>query len=147
MGSGPVTNRRGPVSGRRGPVTAGEVLRSLGTVRGMMRFVAGFGLVTVMAQVVGLSNLGGLLALVQLCGLVGAPLAMILDRHVRSASVVVALSIALSMALSALAVQVLIWFSVAYRVLLVVTATAYGLGLASLLAGEPEPDDLPFLDR
>lgn len=130
-------------------MTAGEIVHSLGTVRGMMRFVAGFGLVTVMVQAVGLGDLGGLLALVQLCGLVGAPLAMILDRHVRSASVVVALSIALSMALSALAVQVLIWFSVAYRMLLVVTATAYGLGLASLLAGEPEPapDDLPLLDR
>lgn len=141
-----MTTGSGPVPNRRGPVTVGDVLRSLGTVRGMMRFVAAFGVVTVVAQVVGLSDLGGLLALVQLCGLVGAPLAMILDRHVRSASVVVALSIALSMALSALAVQVLIWFSVAYRVLLVVTATAYGIGLASLLAGEPEPDDLAALD-
>lgn len=136
-----------PVTDRPGPVTVGDVLRSLGTVRGMMRFVAGFGVVTALALAAGFGNVGGLLALVQLCGLVGAPLAMILDRHVRSASVVVALSIALSMALSALAVQVLIWFSVAYRVLLVITATAYGLGLASLLVGEPEPDDLALLDR
>lgn len=136
-----------PVTDRPGVVTVGEVLRALGTVRGMMRFVAGFGVVTAVALAAGFGNVGGLLALVHLCGLVGAPLAMILDRHVRSASVVVALSIALSMALSALAVQVLIWFSVAYRVLLVITATAYGLGLASLLVGEPEPDDLPLLDR
>lgn len=136
-----------PVTDRPGVVTVGEMLRALGTVRGMMRFVAGFGVVTAVALAAGFGNVGGLLALVQLCGLVGAPLAMILDRHVRSASVVVALSIALSMALSALAVQVLIWFSVAYRVLLVITATAYGLGLASLLVGEPEPDDLPLLDR
>jgi len=142
-----VTTAGEPVTDRPGVVTVGEVLRALGTVRGMMRFVAGFGVVTALALAAGFGNLGGLLALVQLCGLVGAPLAMILDRHVRSASVVVALSIALSMALSALAVQVLIWFSVAYRVLLVITATAYGLGLASLLVGEPEPDDLRPLDR
>jgi len=142
-----VTTAPEPVTDRPGVVTVGEMLRALGTVRGMMRFVAGFGVVTAVALAAGFGNVGGLLALVQLCGLVGAPLAMILDRHVRSASVVVALSIALSMALSALAVQVLIWFSVAYRVLLVITATAYGLGLASLLVGEPEPDDLPLLDR
>ncbi len=144
-----MTTGHGPVAGRRGPVTVGEVLRPIGTVRGMIRFVAAFGLVTVAALAAGFGNLGGLLALVQLCALVGAPLAMILNRQVRSAGVVVALSIALSMAVSALAVQVLIWFSVAYRVLLVVTATAYGLGLASLLMGEPgpEPDDRALADR
>jgi len=142
-----VTTPHDPVTARPGVAAVGEVLHALGTVRGMMRFVAGFGLVTAAALAAGFGNLGGLLALVQLCGLVGAPLAMILDRHVRSASVVVALSIALSMALSALVVQVLIWFSVAYRVLLVITATAYGLGLASLLVGDPEPDDLPLLER
>ncbi|MEZ5407368.1 MAG: hypothetical protein R2761_05035 [Acidimicrobiales bacterium] len=136
-----------PVTGRPGTVTVGEVLRALGTVPGMMRFVAGFGVVTAAALAAGFGNVGGLLALVQLCGLVGAPLAMILDRHVRSASVVVALSIALSMALSALAVQLLIWFSLAYRVLLVITATAYGLGLASLLVGEREPDDRALPER
>lgn len=141
-GPGPVANGAGPAV-----VTVGEVLRWLGTVRGMMRFVAAFGVVTVIALAAGFGNVGGLLALVQLCGLVGAPLAMILDRHVRSAGVVVALSIALSMALTALAVQVLIWFTVAYRILLVITATAYGLLLASLLVGEPEPDDAALADR
>ena len=64
----------------------------------------------------------------------------------RSASVAAGRGRALPWAASGLAGRVVFWFSVAYRVLLVVTATAYGLGLASLLVGEPEPDDLPALD-
>jgi hypothetical protein len=120
------------------------------TVRQMIRIVIAWGLVTVFVQSLssfcdstgsacqGLATVGGLLALVQLGGLIGAPLALILNRQVRSASVVVVLSIALSMALAALAVQVLVWFEAATRLLLVASATAYGVGLAALLNTEPD---------
>lgn len=112
------------------------------TFRQTMTVIGVWGLVTVLALVIGLHTVGGVLALVQLGGLVGAPLALILNRQLRSVPAVVALSIALSLALSALAVQSLIWFGVANRSLLVLTATAYGLVLSFLLSetgpGRPE---------
>ncbi len=103
------------------------------TVRQMMYLVGGWGLVTMIALLIGLETVGGLLALVQLGGLIGAPLAIVLNRQLRSIPVVVALSVALSIALSALAVQSLIWFGAATGVLLVLTGTAYGCVLAYLL--------------
>lgn len=124
------------------------------TVRTMIRIVIGWGLATFGVQLIvrltGGSSLGGdiggLMALIHLGGLIGAPLALILNRHLRSTSVVFALSIALSIALSALAVQSLIWFAVATRLTLIATGTAYGVGLALLLSAEtrseldPEPE-------
>lgn len=109
------------------------------TVRQMIRIVVLFGLATLAIQALGLDTLGGLMALVHLCGLVGAPLAMLLDRQVRSPSVVVVLSIVLSIAVSALAVQSLIWFVAADRLLLIAVATGYGAGVAALLASDHDP--------
>ena len=107
-----------------------------------MKVMGGWGLVTVVALVLGLHTIGGLLALVQLGGLIGAPLALTLNRQLRSVPTAIALSIALSLALSALAVQSLIWFGVANKSLLVFTATAYGLALSFLLAeaGPAQPE-------
>jgi hypothetical protein len=105
----------------------------------MVRVVVAWGLAALVCQAVGLDNLGGLLALVHLGGLIGAPLALTLNRQVRSPSVVVVLSIALSLALSALAVQSLIWFSAANRLLLIAVGTAYGVGLALLLSDVQDP--------
>lgn len=102
-----------------------------------MLLVAGWGLATLLFLIVGLETIGGLLALVHLGGLIGAPLAVVLNRQLRSIPVVVALSIALSLALSGLAVQSLIWFSAATAELLVVTGTAYGCVLAALLGDDP----------
>ncbi len=96
------------------------------------------GAVTALALMVGLTTIGGLAALVQLGGLVGAPLSFVLSRQLRSPSVAVVVAIALSMALTAIAAQSLIWFGVATDVLLVVVATAYGCILAALLGDDDE---------
>jgi hypothetical protein len=108
------------------------------TVRRMIVVVLVSGAATAGAQLAGWGDLGGLMALIHLGGLIGAPLALILNRHLRSTPVMFALSIALSIALSALAAQSLIWFTVATRLALIVTGTAYGAGLAWLLVAEPE---------
>ena len=86
------------------------------------------------ALAAGLDTLGGLLALVHLGLLIGAPLALVLHHRLRSIPVTVVLAVALSLALSALAAQSLIWFDAATDVLVVITATAYGGTLAYLLA-------------
>lgn len=99
----------------------------------MMLLVAGWGLATLAALLLGFETIGGLLALIHLGGLVGAPLAMILNRQLRSIPVVIALSVALSIALSAVAVQSLIWFRVASGPALVLAGTVYGCVLAGLL--------------
>ncbi|MEM7337564.1 MAG: hypothetical protein AAF467_02885 [Actinomycetota bacterium] len=104
------------------------------TIRSLTLLSLGVGIASVLALLVGLRSIGGVLALVQLCGLVGAPLALILNRQLRSRSVVAVLSVALSIGMSALAAQSLIWFDLATRPALVATATAYGLVLALLLA-------------
>jgi hypothetical protein len=101
----------------------------------MMQLVVASAVLTLAAQIAGLGDVGGVLALIHLGGLIGAPLAMILNRHLRSVPAAMALSVALSIALSALAVQSLIWFELAGRLLLVVVGTAYGLALAGLLIG------------
>ncbi len=103
------------------------------TIRQMMQLVLAWGVVSVVAHLLGLDDVAGILSFIHLGGLIGAPLAMVLNRHLRSTSATIALAVALSFALSALAVQSLIWFSLATRVSLLVVATAYGLGLASLL--------------
>ena len=106
----------------------------------MAKFVAGWGVATVVAAVAGLGTIGGLLALIQLGGLIGAPLALVLNRELRSGSVVVVMSLALSLALSALAVQSLIWFGIASSPLVVVVGTTYGIVLALLLAETERPE-------
>ena len=65
-------------------------------------------------------------------------LAMILNRQLRSIPVVIALSVALSIALSAIAVQSLIWFRVATGPALVLAGTVYGCVLAGLLQASRE---------
>ncbi len=108
------------------------------TVRRMILLVLGFGALTMLVQVAGLGDLGGLMALVHLGGLIGAPLALILNRHLRSASVTFVLSIALSLALTGLAVQSLIWFTAATRLTTLAAATLYGAAIAWLLSSEPD---------
>lgn len=95
-----------------------------------------FGALTAFLLLVGANNIGGIFAFFQLGLFVGAPLGVILHNELRSWAVATVISAALSVALSALAVQFLIWFRVASAELLVVTATAYGLALALLLASQ-----------
>jgi hypothetical protein len=104
------------------------------TARQVTLAVTGWGVVTAIVLALGFDTVGGLAALVHLGGLIGAPHAMLLARQARSLPVVAVLSIALSLAMSALAAQALIWFDAASGPLLVVTATAYSAVLAALLA-------------
>lgn len=109
------------------------------TVRRMRRLVAGWALVTVIAHLLGLGDVGGLLSFILLGGLIGAPLALHLGRNLRSTTATITVSLALSFSLTAVAVQSLVWFHQAQRVLIILLATAYGLGLASLL---DDPDEI-----
>ena len=103
------------------------------SVRQLTMWVGLFGLATLFLFVVGLDTPAQLFALVQLAAFVGAPLAAVLHRELRSRAVIIVIGIALSISLSSLAVQSLIWFNLASRELLVVVATAYGMVLAWLL--------------
>ncbi len=105
-------------------------------VRQVVWAVGLFGALTALLLFVGADNIGGIFALFQLGLFVGAPLAVILHSELRSWAVATVISAALSVALSAIAVQFLIWFRVASGELLVVTATAYGSVLALLLASQ-----------
>lgn len=95
--------------------------------------VSGWGIATVGALFAGWATLGGLLAVVHLGGLIGAPLAVVVHRRLRSVPVAIALSLALSLALSALAAQSLTWFGAAADVPIVIVATVYGVALGTLL--------------
>lgn len=96
--------------------------------------IAGFGAVTALLLAIGAGTLGGLMALLQLCLLVGGPVALLLADDLRSRAAVVVLAAALSVAISAIAVQSLVWFRLASAELIVVLATVYGVVLAQLLA-------------
>lgn len=115
------------------------------TVRESIWIVGGVGLLTALLLGLGADTLGGLLALAQLGLLVGAPLALFLHHELRSWPVVAVVAIALSVSLSAMAAQSLIWFELAIPQLIVLTATAYGTVLAVLLSstdfGRPGPPD------
>lgn len=98
------------------------------------------GILTAGALAIGFGTIGGLMALVQLGGLVGAPVALVLHRSLRSWPVSLIVSGALSLALSALAGQSLVWFGFAAPETVVLAATVYGLGLAWILdaaGGDP----------
>lgn len=95
--------------------------------------IAGFGALTALVLAVGAGTVGGLMALFQLCLLVGAPVALLVADDLRSRAAVVVLAAALSVAISAIAAQSLIWFQLATAELIVVLATAYGVVLAQLL--------------
>ncbi len=105
-------------------------------VRKVVWAVGLFGALTTLLLLVGANNIGGIFAFFQLGLFIGAPLGIILHNELRSWAVATVISAALSVALSALAVQFLIWFRVASPELLVVTATAYGLVLALLLSSQ-----------
>lgn len=113
------------------------------TVRQSAYAVGMFGAFTTLLLLVGLESVGGVFALLQLGLFVGAPLAVVLYHDLRSWRVVIVVAAALSVALTAIAVQLLIWFRVATSELLVVTATTYGVILAWLLSsadyGRVEP--------
>lgn len=104
------------------------------SVRQLAAWVGLFGLATVGLLLIGRETIGQLFALLQLCGFVGAPLAWLLYPQLRSRAVVLVVGIALSIALSSLAVQSLIWFSLAERELVVLATTVYGVALAWLLS-------------
>lgn len=111
------------------------------TVRQLAAWVGLFGLITVGLMLIDRQTIGALFALVQLGAFVGAPLAWLLLPQLRSRAVVFVVGIALSIALSALAAQSLIWFSLAEAELVVLAATVYGVVLAWLLStDEPQPD-------
>ncbi len=103
------------------------------SVRQLAAWVGLFGVMTVGLMLAGLETAGQLFALVQLSGFVGAPLAILLLPQLRSGAVAVVVGVALSMALSGLAAQSLIWFDLASSELVVLAATAYGVVLAWLL--------------
>lgn len=112
------------------------------TVRTAGMTVAAVGLVTLVLFAVGADAPAGLLALLQLGGLVGTPLAVVLHHELKSWPSVGVVAIALSISLSALAVQSLIWFDISSSPMIVATATVYGVVLAWLLSssdyGRPE---------
>ncbi len=95
--------------------------------------VGGFGALTALVLAAGAGTVGGLMALVILCCLVGAPLAMLVADELRSRAAVVVVAIALSIAIAAIAAQSLIWFDLALAELIVLLATVYGLVLAQLM--------------
>lgn len=92
------------------------------------------GLLTTLLLAVGADNLGGLLALFQLGLLVGAPLAIILQVELRSWPMATVIAVPLSIALSAISTQFLIWFRIGSPPLIVLTASCYGIMLALLVA-------------
>ena len=96
--------------------------------------IGGFGLLTALLLLIGLNTIGGVFALFHLGLFVGAPLALVLQKELRSWMVATVISAVLSVALSAIAVQLLVWFRIASGELVVVTATAYSVVLALLLA-------------
>lgn len=92
------------------------------------------GVLTTLLLAVGADSVGGLLALFQLGLLVGAPLAIILQTELRSWSMAVVIAVPLSIALSAISTQFLIWFRIGSAPLIVLTASCYGIVLALLVA-------------
>jgi len=109
------------------------------SVRQLAMLVGLFGVLTVGLMMLGFDTIGQLFALVQLAGLVGAPLARLVLAELHSRLAVVALGIALSLALSALAAQSLVWFNLDGRESVVLAATGYGVALALLLSSDDRP--------
>ena len=101
--------------------------------------VAGFGVATALLLAVGADTLGSLMALVQLGGLIGAPTSLLLRNDLRSTAATIVVAGVLSVAISAIAVQSLVWFEWATGPAIVLLATAYGVVLARLLAGSVSP--------
>ena len=115
--------------------------------RPAMRLVGATGGLAVVLLAAGLETVGGAVALVQLGLLVGGLPARLLGGALRSRAARVVLSVTLSLAITALAVQSLMWFRLATAELIVVTATAYAIVLTALLdsfdggADQPRPLD------
>lgn len=115
-------------------------------VRDLANVAAGVGVASAVLLALDIGLVGEVLAMVQLGALVGAPLAMPLHHELRSWPVVIVVGIALSIALTSLAAQSLIWFDLAGRELLVLLATGYGVALAWLLSNADlarHPDSPP----
>lgn len=108
------------------------------SVRQLATWVGLFGLMTVGLMLIGRQTIAQVFALFQLGAFVGAPLAWLLHPQLRSRAVVAVLGLALSIALSSLAVQSLIWFDLAEPELIVLAATLYGIVLAWLLSSEEQ---------
>ena len=103
------------------------------TPEARMGAIVGFGILTAVVLALGAGTVGGLMAVLQLGGLVGAPTAVLLVDDLRSRAAAVVLASVLSVALTAIAVQSLVWFELATAELIVLLATAYGIVLARLL--------------
>ncbi len=108
------------------------------SVRQLATWVGLFGLMTVGLLLMDRQTTGQLFALAQLGVFVGAPLAWLLYPQLRSRAVVAVVGVALSVGLSSLAAQSLIWFGLAGREAVVLAATVYGVVLAWLLSSESE---------
>jgi len=104
------------------------------SARQLATWVCLSGLLTVILLLIGFEPVGQLFALVQMVGLVGAPLAVLLNQDLRSRGVAAAVSVAVSLALSALAVQSLSWFDLLTPELAVLVSTAFGFVLVWLLS-------------
>ncbi len=91
-----------------------------------------FGAFTVFLLLLGFNNVGGVLALLQLGLFAGSPLARVLRHELKSWAVAVAVSVVLSIGLSAISVQFLIWFETATAPLVVGLVTIYSMVLAAL---------------
>ncbi len=101
--------------------------------------MVGSALLTVATMGVRLDTLSGVLGLIHLGGLIGAPLGFVLLGQLRSPAVAVVVSIAFSAAMTALAAQLLLWFGFTERPLLIATATAYALVVATLVSDSSRP--------
>jgi drug/metabolite transporter (DMT)-like permease len=118
-------------------------------VRQLLVLAAGFGVVAAVFLALDIGPVGQVLAMIQLGVVVGAPLAMLLHHELRSWPVVIVVGIGLSIALTSLAAQSLIWFDLAGPEMLVILATGYGVALAWLLSTADlgrEPDVTPQAD-
>lgn len=103
-------------------------------LREMATITVGFGLTSAILLTLDVGVIGEVLAMVQLGALVGAPLATLLRDEARSWPVLIVIGIGLSIALTSLAAQSLVWFNLAGRELLVLVATGYGVALVWPLA-------------
>ncbi len=104
------------------------------TETGRLWAIVAFGLLTSLVLALGFGTLGGLMALVQLGGLIGAPTASLLRDDLRSRAAAIVIASVLSIAVTAIAVQSLVWFELASAELIVLLATVYGVLLARLLS-------------
>lgn len=93
-----------------------------------------FGLVASAFLALGFNNIGGIMAAFQLTLFVGSPMAVSLREELKSWRVVAAIAVVLSIGLTAISVQFLVWFEVATAPLLTALATCYSVAIGLLMS-------------